>query len=144
MNKNENFESTFVSLDLSEFSSGPTSTESASAQLMKLKQKEALHKQNEEEEEQIIQIGAANRARDALERLKTKQKNHGQENDVTNVFHDTILSMHGNDYAGARKNVGTGMTKAQRKNSSRVRKIKTDQSKGTKKGFAKKSRRSKF
>ncbi len=134
MNRNEKIESTFVSLDLSEFSAGPKATESASAQLMKLKEKEALHKQNEEEEEQIIQIGAANKVRGAMEKLET-QKKQGQNN-VANVLFEAVLTMHGNDYAGARKGAGIERTKAQRKNSSRARK--------TKKGITKKAKRCKF
>lgn len=141
------FESSFTGLDLTEFSSEATSTsarQSASAQLIEVKKKEALHKRQNEEEESMIHHRASIKAQNALKRLNNDlaEKAKAKADREHNVLHSALISMHGNDFSGAKKAKNGAKTKAQRKMAMGRGMAKTKTKSG--KLIHKKSKRSKF
>jgi hypothetical protein len=141
------FESSFTGLDLSEFSSEAASAstsvrQSASAQLMEVKKKEAFHKRQNEEEESMMHHKASIKAQNALKRLDNDRAEKAKADREHNVLHSALLSMHGNDISGAKKAKSGAKTKAQRKMAMGKGMAKTKTKSG--KGIHKKSKRSKF
>jgi hypothetical protein len=111
---NPKFESCFTGLDLSEFGSekNQSSIISASAQLIQVKKEESRRKQNEEEEEALVTIKAARRAQDHLQRLERDEK---QGDEKAGGIFGALISMHGTDHSGGKREKSGAKTKAQKR-----------------------------
>jgi hypothetical protein len=112
------FESCFASgLDLSEFSSGVTQSQSsrpsAAAELLRVKREEIKQKEREEEEEARMELLVKNRVSQLEESIEKKKLGHCSENMVVNA----LINMHGNDAAASKHKIRKAMKK--RKASSR-------------------------
>jgi hypothetical protein len=133
------FESCFASgLDLSEFSSGGTQSQSsrpsAAAELLRVKQEEIKQKEREEEEETRMEVLVKNRVSQLEESIEKKKLGaHRSENMVVNA----LVNMHGNDDVVSKHKTRKAMKKT--KSSSRPAPPQPQKSKAIKK-----SRRSKY
>mmetsp|Transcript_529 Transcript_529/g.919 ORF Transcript_529/g.919 Transcript_529/m.919 type:complete len:159 (+) Transcript_529:3163-3639(+) len=117
-----NFEASFSNgLDLSEFSSSSLDNDnfsnspkikSASAELFRVKEHEAMMKQIEETQEIIMQKQAAIKAREQLKRF---DESHRREETKSDAFYGVIVSMHVSDASGGKKDKKHAKTKAQKR-----------------------------
>jgi len=166
-NKKSNiFEASFTNLDLSEFDTGATtrntSVNSASAQLLQVKEREKIALKNELEEEEYMQCKAKMKQELELKRFREREeeeerKKNGQsavgENKMNHGlnWYGAVMSMHSNDKNGKQLEKAGLKTKAQKRMldlnkkvqlSSSSKKIK--QQKGNKNQVIKKKKQSKF
>ena len=111
------FESSFTGLDLSEFATEKKqSSISASAQLIEVKKQESLRKHNEDQEEALVTAKAAQKAQDQLNRLQQeKEDNEKQRHGKASGFMDALISMHGTDRSGGKREKSRMKTKAQKR-----------------------------
>lgn len=115
VNQESNFETTFShGLDLSEFVSGSTGSlvPNASASLLRVKEIENIHKQKEENEERLMQQKAARKAQEQLRRLEEGDKCGEKKCDR---FYGVLVSMHGSDSSGGKREQKHAKTKAQKR-----------------------------
>lgn len=105
------FEASFTGLDLSEFASNNAPIQSASSTLLKVKQKEVLKKQMDAEEEAHMQQKAAEKARSQLKKLEEQK----EKNEQPQGFYGALVSMHGTDFSGGKKEKSSAKTKAQKR-----------------------------
>ena len=106
------FEASFsAGLDLSELIPTHSPVASASAELLKVKKEEALKKQQDAHEETLMQEKAAKKAKEQLKRLKDDEKR--EKNPLG--FYGAVVSMHGTDVSGAKKERSGAKTKAQKR-----------------------------
>ena len=125
------FESCFAAgLDLSEFSSSdPKSSQiSAAAELLEVKNREILQKQLEDQEEEIMQRNAAQKAKEAEKRLQYAsnhidiiQSGGGGSGFSSNL----LIDMHTSDLSGGKKETGK-QNKKKKKNRKVVAKKSTN------------------
>jgi len=120
------FETCFsAGLDLSELFSTNVPVASASADLLKLKKEEVIKNQKDAQEEALMQEKAAKKAQDQLNRL---EKDEASEKDPVG-FYGALVSMHGTDVSGAKKEKKSAKTKAQKRTN--ASKFKTKNKKNT-------------
>jgi hypothetical protein len=120
------FEASFsAGLDLSELIPTNSSITSASAELLRIKKEEALKKQQDVQEEALMQEKAAKNAEHQLKRLKDDANSDTQPLG----FYGSLVSMHGADISGAKKERSGAKTKAQKRTT--LSKFKTNNKKST-------------
>lgn len=117
------FEASFSNgLDLSELVSSSSvknndnnaspKIESASAELLRIKQKEVSVKEREEHQELMMQQKAAIKAKEQLRRLEDCNKREEKKSDE---FYGVLVSMHVSDTSGGKKERKHAKTKAQKR-----------------------------